>query len=210
MFEYEYPQRRSMNAFEETMYTQEQPQQQQQQGINPMQAYRAYETFSGGGLGASGGTGTATGSFGGGFNMAGGAVGGSAPVASSGSTAGLSTGSYGGAFNMAGGATGAGGGGSAGGGAASGMAAAAPWLGMAALIAAKAYDTKKHGGISYKDQIKDPSLAPQSDFDRWGLDKYAPLGGGDVYKGTFDLATGKVKPWAKSLGAPLKGLKDLL
>jgi len=26
----------------------------------------------------------------------------------------------------------------------------------------------------------------------------------------FDLATVKVKPWAKSLSAPLKGLKDLL
>jgi len=191
------------------------PVQQQQQQINPAQAYRTYSNIAKLAKGGSsaGGTGTATGSFGGGFNMAGGAVSGAAPVASTGSTAGLATGSGGGAFNMAGGASGLGSsGGAAGGGssAAGGMAAAAPWLGMAALIAAKAYDTKKHGGIGYKDQIKDPSLAPKSDFDRWGLDKYAYLGSGDLYKGSFDLATGKVKPWAKSLSAPLKGLKDLL
>lgn len=94
-----------------------------------------------------------------------------------------------------------------------GMGAAGIWGAVAALIAAKAYDTKKATGASYKDQLKDPSIAPQTDYDRldenYNIDKFAPLEGGEVYKGTFDLAAGDFKGWGKSLSAPLRGLKDI-
>lgn len=104
-----------------------------------------------------------------------------------------------------GGAGGAGGAGGGGGG--SGMSAVAsnPYVWLAALLAAKAYDTKKHG-TSYEDQLKNISLAPQRDFDRWGLEKYTPAGGGDVYKGTFDLASGDISNWLKSFKSPVEKL----
>lgn len=102
---------------------------------------------------------------------------------------------------------GGGGGASGGGGGGSGISAVAsnPYTWLAALLAAKAYDTKKHG-TSYEDQLKNISLAPQKDFDRWGLEKYAPAGGGEVYKGSFDLASGDISNWAKSFKYPIEKL----
>lgn len=96
--------------------------------------------------------------------------------------------------------------GGGGGGSTLGAVASNPYTWLAALLAAKAYDTKKHGGIGYEDQLKNISLAPQSDFDRWGLDKYAPAGGGDIYKGSFDLASGDFSNWAKSFKKPIEKL----
>lgn len=108
-------------------------------------------------------------------------------------------------FMPGGGGETAGGGGSGGG---SGLSTLAsnPYTWLAALLAAKAYDTKKHGGIGYEEQLKNISLAPQSDFDRWGLEKYTPAGGGDIYKGTFDLASGDFSNWLKSFKSPIEKL----
>jgi len=130
-----------------------------------------------------------------------------------GSASGATSGASGGATatGTTSGASGAGGsaaGGSSSGAGASGLMAN-PYAWLAAALAYKAYDTKKEGGISYEDQARDPSRAPKSDFDRWGLEKYTPFGGGEVYKGTFDLATGDVDDWAKSFEAPIKSIKDL-
>jgi hypothetical protein len=110
----------------------------------------------------------------------------------------------GGGGSAGGGAGGAGASGGGGFGSSVGAIASNPYTWLAALLAAKAYDTKKHGGIGYEDQLKNVSLAPQSDFDRWGLDKYAPAGGGDIYKGSFDLATGDFSNWAKSFKRPIE------
>lgn len=108
---------------------------------------------------------------------------------------------------MGGGGTPGGGAGGGGGGGGSGMSAVAsnPYVWLAALLAAKAYDTKKHG-TSYEDQLKNISLAPQRDFDRWGLEKYTPAGGGDIYKGSFDLASGDISNWLKSFKSPVEKL----
>lgn len=95
-------------------------------------------------------------------------------------------------FMGGGGSPGAGGGG--GGGGMSGLMSN-PYAWLAAALAYKAYDTKENSGVSYEDQLKNISLAPQKDFDRWGLDKYAPFGGGDIYKSSFDLATGDFSNW---------------
>lgn len=86
------------------------------------------------------------------------------------------------------------------------MASAGPWVLLAAAIGAKAEHTRKTSDISFKDQLSNVSLAPQKDFDHWGLDKYAPFGGGEVYKGTFDLATGDFSNWIKSFKYPIEDI----
>lgn len=87
------------------------------------------------------------------------------------------------------------------------------WAAIAALIGAKAEDTRKSSDVSYEDQFKNISLAPQKDWDKWNekydLDKYAPPGWGEMYKGGLDLLTGDFSNWAKSLDEPFKAIKDL-
>lgn len=84
-----------------------------------------------------------------------------------------------------------------------------PYTWLAALLAYKAYDTKKEGGIGYGDQLENISKAPMSDFDRWGLDKYAPLGGGDIYKSSFELASGDFSNWWDKQKSALKEIRGI-
>lgn len=164
--------------------TRQQQPQQQGMGINPMQGLQTYKQVSGMLGGGSGGAGT------GGATATG--TGATVPGAAGGTAAG--------------GATGAGaGGGSAGGSAGGGFAAAGPYALIALAIAAKAEDTKTRGGISYEDQIKNVSKAPQSDWDRWeaqeslegviGSDLSEDVS--DIYKGSFDVATGDISNYAE-------------
>lgn len=95
-------------------------------------------------------------------------------------------------FMGGGGSPGAGGGG--GGGGMSGLMSN-PYAWLAAALAWKAYDTKERGGISYEDQLKNISRAPISDAERWKLQKYMPLGGDEIYKSSFELASGDFSNW---------------
>lgn len=149
-------------------------QQQQQPGVNPLQGLQMYQQFSGADGGGMFG-------FGGGGSAA-------AP---------------GGAGSAGAGAGGAGGG-AGGSGAGAGMGAVGWAAALAALIGAKAEHTRKTSDVGWEEQAKNISLAPQKDFDHWGLDKYAPLGGGDVYKSTFDLATFDLSNWWKGATAPFR------
>ena len=110
-----------------------------------------------------------------------------------------------------GGFGGFGGGGGSGGSGSSGLSGLAsnPYAWLAAALAYKAYDTKKEGGVGYEDQLKNISKAPIGDFDRWGLDKYAPAGGGELYKSTFELASGDVSNWWDRHKKAFGELKDI-
>ena len=94
-----------------------------------------------------------------------------------------------------------GGGGSSGGSGSSGLSAVAsnPYTWLAAALAAKAVDTKDKGGVSYSDQLKNISKAPITDYERleenYDMDKIAPFGGGELYKSTFELASGDFSNW---------------
>ena len=100
-----------------------------------------------------------------------------------------------------GGFGGFGGGGSGGGGGSSSLSAVAsnPYTWLAAALAAKAVDTKDKGGVSYSDQLKNISKAPITDYERleenYDMDKIAPFGGGELYKSTFELASGDFSNW---------------
>lgn len=103
-----------------------------------------------------------------------------------------------------------GGQGSGGGGSWMSGLASNPYTWLVLALGAKAEHTRKTSDISYEDQLKNISLAPQKDFDRWGLEKYTPLGGGDVYKSTFDLATFDLSNWWEgAVKSPLREIRDL-
>lgn len=89
-------------------------------------------------------------------------------------------------------------------------AASNPYVWLAALLGWKAEDSRKRSGVDFDDQLRNISLAPQKDADRWQLEKYMPLGGKDVYKGTFDLASGDISNWWDSLKAPWRALRNKL
>jgi hypothetical protein len=80
-------------------------------------------------------------------------------------------------------------------------ASAGPWATLAGIIGAEAENTGKTSDVSFSEQAKNLSLIPQKDFEHWGLEKYAPLGGGAAYKSTFDL-----NEWWGGAAAPFKEL----
>lgn len=111
---------------------------------------------------------------------------------------------------MGGGGSPGGGGGDGGGfGGNASALAANPYTWLALLLTAKAQDTKERGGIGYADQLKNISRAPISDFDRWGLDKYAPAGGGEMYKSSFELASGDFSNWWDRQKKAFKEIGDI-
>jgi hypothetical protein len=95
--------------------------------------------------------------------------------------------------------------GSAGSSGSSFLSTAGPYAALAAAIYAKARHTQETSGISLEDQFENPSLAPMADFDFWELERFTPFGGGDVYKSTFELATGDVGNWwEKGVMSPIQ------
>lgn len=187
---------------------QQRQQQQQQQMPSPMQAFDIYQQFAGGDGGGGimemfGGGGAGAGSGGGGIAVGEGAAWSSAMGEAGGGSLGAFDALGGTAAGGTGGGAGAGAGG-AGGTGGGAWASAGPWALLAAAIVGKAEHTRKKSGVSYEDQLKNISLAPQKDFDEWGLEKYTPLGGGEVYKSTFDLATFDLSNWWEGATAPFK------
>ena len=109
-----------------------------------------------------------------------------------------------------GGSAGSSAGGGGGGGNWAGAAASNPYTWLVAALALKARDTQKQEGIGYKDQLFNISLAPTSDYNRWNddldgkLDDWAPYGGGNVYKSSFELASGDFGNWWKEATTPFR------